>query len=90
MSATISLHENEWTDAGEWMWDNRQHYNGLSVLPFDGGSYRQAPFEDCSKETFDAMMASLQGVDLAKIVEEDDNTDLKGELACAGGACEIS
>jgi ribonucleoside-triphosphate reductase (thioredoxin) len=90
VSATISLHENEWTDAGEWMWDNRQHYNGLSVLPFDGGSYRQAPFEDCSKETFDAMMASLQGVDLAKIVEEDDNTDLKGELACAGGACEIS
>jgi len=90
VSATISLHENEWTDAGEWMWDNREHYNGLAVLPYDGGSYQQAPFEDCSKETFHAMMATLQGIDLTKIVEEDDNTDLKGELACAGGACEIS
>jgi len=90
VSATISLHENEWTDAGEWMWDNRQHYNGLAVLPFNGGTYQQAPFEDCSKEKFEAMMATLEGVDLTKIVEEDDNTDLKGEAACAGGACEIT
>ena len=90
VSATISLHENEWTDAGEWMWDNRQHYNGLAVLPYSGGTYQQAPFEDCSKEKFDAMMATLEGVDLSKIVEEDDNTDLKGEAACAGGECEIT
>ena len=90
VSATISLHENEWTDAGEWMWDNRQHYNGLAVLPFNGGTYQQAPFEDCSKEKFEAMMAALQSVDLTKIVEEDDNTDLKGEAACAGGECEIT
>ncbi len=90
VSATISLHENEWTDAGEWMWDNRQHYNGLAVLPFNGGTYQQAPFEDCSKEKFEAMMATLQDVDLTKIVEEDDNTDLKGEAACAGGECEIT
>ena len=90
VSATISLHENEWTDAGEWMWENRQHYNGLAVLPFNGGTYQQAPFEDCSKEKFEAMMSALEGVDLTKIVEEDDNTDLKGEAACAGGACEIT
>ena len=90
VSATISLHENEWTDAGEWMWDNRHHYNGLSVLPFNGGTYQQAPFEDCSKEKFEAMLATLADVDLTKIVEEDDNTDLKGEAACAGGACEIT
>ena len=90
VSATISLHENEWTDAGEWMWDNRHHYNGLSVLPFNGGTYQQAPFEDCSREKFEAMLATLENVDLTKIVEEDDNTDLKGEAACAGGACEIT
>jgi len=90
VSATISLHENEWTDAGEWMWENRQHYNGLAVLPFNGGTYQQAPFEDCSKEKFEAMLATLADVDLTKIVEEDDNTDLKGEAACAGGACEIT
>ena len=90
VSATISLHENEWTDAGEWMWENRKHYNGLAVLPFNGGTYQQAPFEDCSKEKFEAMMATLEDVDLTKIVEEDDNTDLKGEAACAGGECEIT
>ena len=90
VSATISLRENEWTDAGEWMWENRNHYNGLSVLPFNGGTYQQAPFEDCSKEKFEAMLSTLENVDLTKIVEEDDNTDLKGEAACAGGACEIT
>jgi ribonucleoside-diphosphate reductase alpha chain len=90
VSATISLRENEWTDAGEWMWDNRNHYNGLSVLPYDGGSYQQAPFEDCTKEHYEAMLSKLASVDLTKIVEEDDNTDLKGEAACAGGACEIT
>jgi ribonucleoside-triphosphate reductase len=90
VSATVSLHENEWTDAGEWMWDNRNSYNGLAVLPYNGGTYQQAPFEDCSKEKFEAMLATLENVDLTQIVEEDDNTDLKGEAACAGGACEIT
>lgn len=90
VSATISLRENEWTDAGEWMWDNRNHYNGLAVLPHDGGSYQQAPFEDCTKEHYEAMLSKLASVDLTKIIEEDDNTDLKGEAACAGGACEIT
>jgi ribonucleoside-triphosphate reductase len=90
VSATISLHENEWTDAGEWMWENRNSYNGLAVLPQSGGTYQQAPFEDCSREKFEAMLSTLQDVDLTKIVEEDDNTDLKGEAACAGGACEIT
>jgi ribonucleoside-diphosphate reductase alpha chain len=90
VSATISLHENEWTDAGEWMWENRNSYNGLAVLPYDGGTYQQAPFEDCSEEKYTVMLEKLASVDLSKIVEEDDNTDLKGEAACAGGACEIT
>jgi ribonucleoside-diphosphate reductase alpha chain len=90
VSATISLHENEWTDAGEWMWDNRKSYNGLAVLPFNGGTYQQAPFEDCSREKFEAMLSTLADIDLTKVIEEDDNTDLKGEAACAGGACEIT
>jgi ribonucleoside-diphosphate reductase alpha chain len=89
VSATISLHENEWTDAGEWMWDNRNSYNGLAVLPQSGGTYRQAPFEDCSREKFEAMMETLKDVDLTKIIEEDDNTDLKGEIACGAGGCEL-
>lgn len=89
ISATISIKDAEWVDVGEWMWENRDSYNGLSVLPYDGGTYTQAPFEDCSKETYNYMLQDLQEVDLTKVVELDDNTDLSGELACAGGACEI-
>ena len=90
VSATISIKEAEWADVGEWMWDNRDVYNGLSVLPFDGGTYRQAPFEDCSKETYEAMLKALEEIDLTKVIEIEDNTDLAGEVACGGGACEIT
>jgi ribonucleoside-triphosphate reductase len=89
VSATISLKSEDWELAGEWMWNNREFYNGLSVLPFDGGTYTQAPFEDCNKETFDKMYKALHSIDLSKIVELTDETDLSGELACTGNACEI-
>ena len=90
VSATISLHDAEWNDVGEWMWENRHIYNGLSVLPQDGGSYVQAPFEECSKEKYEAMLQSLKKVNLTKVTEVEDNTNLTGELACAGGACELT
>ena len=89
VSATISLKEEDWELAGEWMWENRKHYNGLSVLPYDGGTYTQAPFEDITKKQYNEMMKSLTNVDLSKVVEVTDNTDLSGELACAGGSCEV-
>ena len=90
VSATISLKEDEWELAGEWMWNNRDHYNGLSVLPYNGGTYVQAPFEDITKDKYEEMIESLKSIDLTKVVEMEDNTDLSGELACAGGACEIT
>ena len=71
------------------MWKNRDHYNGLSVLPYDGGSYTQAPFEDITKKKFIELEKSLMNIDLFNVIEDDDNTNLSGELACAGGACEI-
>tara|TARA_Y100001973_G_C5206530_1_gene341842 strand:- start:378 stop:2240 length:1863 start_codon:yes stop_codon:yes gene_type:complete len=89
ISATISIKEGEWEKVGEWMWENRKFYNGLSVLPYNGGAYKQAPFEDCDKLEYERMMSSLQEVDLTKIIEIDDNTNLSGEIACAGGACEV-
>ena len=89
VSATISLKEDDWELAGEWMWENRKYYNGLSVLPYDGGTYVQAPFEDIDEERYFEMMESLLDVDLSKVIELTDNTDLSGELACAGGACEV-
>ena len=72
------------------MWDNKEHYNGLSVLPYNGGSYTQAPFEDITEEVYNKMVIHLNDIDLSKIVEVTDETDLSGELACAGGACEIN
>jgi ribonucleoside-triphosphate reductase (thioredoxin) len=89
VSATISLKEEEWEYAGEWMWENRKFYNGLSVLPYNGGTYQQAPFEDCDEQTYEKMMKSLKNLDLTKVIEMQDNTNLSGEVACAGGACEI-
>jgi ribonucleoside-diphosphate reductase alpha chain len=89
VSATVSIKEDEWDLVGEWMWNNRDFYNGLSVLPYNGGTYTQAPFEDCTKEEFERLVKTLSDVDLTKVVELQDNTDLRGEAACAGGACEI-
>ena len=90
VSATVSLKENEWIDAGEWMWDNRKHYNGLSVLPYDGGTYTQAPFEDITEGEYLNMLQHLTDINLENVIETEDNTDLSGELACAGGSCEIT
>ena len=89
ISATVSIKDAEWVDVGDWMWENRDSYNGLSVLPYNGGTYTQAPFEDCSKETYEAMMNSLSSIDLMDVKEQEDNTDLKSEAACAGGSCEV-
>jgi ribonucleoside-diphosphate reductase alpha chain len=89
VSATVSIREHEWDAVGEWMWENKEYYNGLSVLPYDGGTYIQAPFEDCTKEKYEELMKTLNEVDLSKVIEIEDNTDLSGEVACAGGACEV-
>jgi len=89
VSATISVKEHEWGDIGQWMWKNKEAYNGLSILPYNGGTYKQAPFEDCEEATYDKMVETLKNINLARIIEEQDNTDLKGEAACAGGVCEI-
>ena len=89
VSATVSLKPEEWELAGEWMWENRDFYNGLSVLPYNGGTYTQAPFEDCTKEKFEELYSKLHSIDLSQVIETNDETNLSGELACAGGACEI-
>ena len=89
VSATVTIKEDEWDEVGEWMWENRKFYNGLSVLPHDGGTYVQAPFEECDEDTYNKMMQSLEEIDLSHIIEMQDDTDLQGELACAGGSCEI-
>ena len=90
VSCTISLREHEWDTVGRWMWENRDYYNGISVLPYDGGTYQQAPFEDISADEYYRLYDNLKGIDLTKVIELEDNTDLAGEAACAGGACEVT
>jgi ribonucleoside-diphosphate reductase alpha chain len=89
VSATISIKEDEWIDVGEWMWNNRDSYNGLSVLPFNDHSYKQAPFEDITKSVYDEMFSKLKKINLTDIYEVDDSTNLMGEIACSGGSCEV-
>lgn len=90
VSCTVSIRDTEWVEVGSWMWDNRDYYNGIAVLPFDGGSYMQAPFQDCDKQTYNEMMFQVGNIDLAQVVEEDDETNQAGELACGGGKCDLT
>lgn len=89
VSATISIKADEWETVGKWMWDNRAVYNGLSVLPFSDHSYQQPPFQECTKEEYERLYSTLKDVDLTKVIEEQDNTNLTDQAACAGGACEV-
>jgi len=90
VSATVTIKQDEWEEVGSWMWKNRKFYNGLSVLPHSDHTYKQAPFEDCDRQTYENMLQSLVKINLSEIKEEEDNTDLQGEIACAGGACEVT
>jgi ribonucleoside-diphosphate reductase alpha chain len=89
VSATVSIPDGDWQQVGEWMWLNKASYNGLSVLPFDTGNYKQAPFEDITEAKFKQLEKSLKSIDLTGVYETDDETDHKAEAACAGGACQI-
>ena len=89
VSVTVSIKDDEWQVVGDWMWENKFTYNGISVLPYDGGTYQQTPFEDTTEENYNSLLELLTDIDLSKVVEVEDNTDLAGEAACAGGACEI-
>jgi ribonucleoside-diphosphate reductase alpha chain len=100
VSATVSIDKNriyefksfnlnEWEMVGEWMWQYREHYNGLSVLNYDGGSYVQAPFSDISREEYEERIKTLKSLDLTKVIEIDDNVEFSQVSACAGGSCSI-
>lgn len=89
VSATVSIDDKDWERVGQWMWENKASYNGLSVLPFDSGNYKQAPFEDISETQFKELEKSLSAINLTEVIEMDDHTDHKAEAACAGGECQI-
>ncbi len=90
VSCTVSIEDEEWEDVGQWMWNYRNDYNGIAVLPYDGGTYVQAPYESCSEETYNEMMELLKDIDLSQVIEANDFTAHTMEAACAGGKCEVS
>ena len=90
VSVTVTIKPDEWVGVGEWMWENRENFTALSVLPYSDHSYMQAPFEDISEEQYKEMVGHLHKIDLTKVVEVEDNTDLAGEVACGGGGCEVN
>ena len=71
------------------MWKHREEFTALACLPYDGGSYIQAPFSDITKKEYEQRIKTLHELDLSKIVESRDDTKLQDEIACGGGACEI-
>ena len=89
VSVTVTMKPEEWADVGEWMWENRDNFTSLSVLPYADHSYVQAPFEDITEEQYTEMVKSLHAINLDNVVEVTDDTTLQGEVACGGGACEI-
>ena len=89
VSCTISLRNSDWDGCREWMWNNREFYTGISVLPYDGGSYQQTPFEDITEQQYNEMVGHLHAIDITKVIETDDQTELNDQVACAGGICEL-
>lgn len=91
VSCTISVKEDEWPGLTQWMWENKEHYNGISVLPYYGSeAYPQLPFEDCTKEQYESMLPHLEAINIDEVFEQDGKAiNLAGELACAGGFCEV-
>tara|TARA_R100001509_G_scaffold163861_1_gene139514 strand:+ start:1731 stop:3623 length:1893 start_codon:yes stop_codon:yes gene_type:complete len=89
VSATVYVHEAEWKVVTKWLWENREYYNGMAFLPYDGGTYEQAPMEEISEDEYNTLVSKLHPIDLSEVKEYEDSTNLQGELACAGGVCEI-
>lgn len=89
VSCTITIKDHEWDAVRDWMWNNREEYTGMAILPYSDHTYKQAPFEDCSKEEYEARSRHLREVDLSNVVELGNFTDLKGEAACGSGGCEV-
>ena len=89
-SVTISVKEDEWMDVGAWVWRHFDEVSGVSFLPHDGGTYRQAPYEECTEEEYQALLAKMpKDINWTSLREDDDNVKGAQELACSAGSCEI-
>jgi len=92
-SVTINVKEDEWMGVGSWVYENFNDLNGVSFLPYAEHSYLQAPYQECTKEQYEELLAKMpQDVDWNDLsqYEQEDNTTGSQTLACSGGSCEIT
>lgn len=89
ISATVSIKPRQWDMVGRWMWRNKEYFNGLSVMPYDTSNYKQTPFEDISKAEYERLLPFLAEIDLSQVIEEEDNSNFTGEIACGANGCEL-
>jgi len=90
VSCTVNIKNNEWREVERWAWENRFDYNTIAVLPYDNGTYIQAPFEEIDEIKFNELNQYAKEIDLTNVFETEDLTSHRQEVACAGNACEIS
>ena len=90
VSTTVTIKPGEWDEVGQWMWDNRDNFTALSVLPYSDHSYNQAPFEDIDETTYQEAVQVLHNINLDDVKEMNDETNLQGEAACSANGCEVS
>jgi ribonucleoside-diphosphate reductase alpha chain len=86
----VYVKEQDWPSVGAWVWEHFDEISGISFLPWDGGSYRQSPYEEIDAETYRKLKEAMpETIDWASFVESDDNVEGAQMLSCTGGVCEI-
>jgi ribonucleoside-diphosphate reductase alpha chain len=90
-SCTIYVKDHEWFEVGNWVYQNWEYINGVSFLPYDGGSYELAPYEEITEEEYDAKMLNFPTIDYSKLsqYEMEDNTEGAKSYGCIGDKCEL-
>lgn len=88
-SVTISVAEKDWPSVGAWTWDHFDEISGVSYLPYDGGTYRQAPYEECTEEQYNDLKGKMPSINWENFKEVTDNVEGAQMLACVAGVCEI-
>jgi ribonucleoside-diphosphate reductase alpha chain len=89
VSCTVELRNDEWAEVGDWLWNNRQYYAGITLFPRGESMYEQAPFEAITKEKFEELNKDMHTIDLSQVKEDTDNTTPTEQAACVGGQCAL-
>ena len=91
-SVTVSVREHEWMEVGAFVYEHFDEMSGVSFLPYDGGTYQQAPYQECGKSDYTELLSLMpKSIDWSKLseYENEDNTSGSQTLACSGDSCEI-